>query len=564
MKDLRKTPIILIKLGGSLITYKRDTHRIEQYLDQIDRFLSGLGSMGELTDKITELINFQRLDVIFDVLSSFSNKNPQKKVVLIHGAGSIGHALVLHLTKNYPDLESVYPIIKHAVAIQNQIIISEALKRGINAISFPSHQVLTGKKTKEVSTKKADFPDLTVFEKIITETTAIPILYGDVGYTPSGWKVFSGDIYPAALTRRLTITCLDSVIFLTDVEGKNTGVYTKDPIFDDAEYIARIEVNNKDVKCFSSDNKSLLFQGGGTIGDFDVTDAMGGKLRNLIELANSHIECWVVGLDDFDQALNMKNVGTRITPKKPSEAKVTFLGTGDAFGSGGGKSASVFVEIGTKGILLDCGPHSLQALKESGRKTDDVDLILISHHHGDHFGGVPFFLLEASIQQKRKKLLTIVGPPNTDQKVHKLFSILYKTIAEEEPTFPCEYLTLTPSTLPLRVNDLTVKTFKMNHTPEAQGYRIETKEISIAYSGDTGWTDELVPLVKNTQLAILECNFFDIELDIHLNYHQVKKLNSLTNKLALTHLGAELLENIPLLEETGNIFFPLEGQEILI
>ena len=55
---MRKTPITVIKLGGSLITYKRDTNLIEQYLDQIDRFLSGTGVLKELNGKIMVSGNF--------------------------------------------------------------------------------------------------------------------------------------------------------------------------------------------------------------------------------------------------------------------------------------------------------------------------------------------------------------------------------------------------------------------------------------------------------------------------------------------------------------------------
>ncbi len=561
---MRRTPITLIKLGGSLITYKKDIRRIEQYLNQIDCFLSDTGSLGELIKKISDLINYQFLNEIFNILSSYIAQNPQKKIALIHGAGSIGHSLVLHLLKKYPDLESDYPIIKLAVAIQNQIIVSEAIKYGINAISFPSHPILTGFPTQDISTNKADASDLKVFEQIITETNAIPIFYGDVGYTPIGWKVFSGDIIPAALIRRFSIVFLDSVIFLTNIEGKRTGIYTKDPSLNDAEFIASIEVDANNVTAFSLKNEILSFQGGETRGEFDVTDAMGGKLRNIIELANTQVKCWVVGLNEFVQALYGKSVGTRIIPKKKPSINVVFLGTGDAFGSGGGKSASVFVKIGKKGILLDCGPHSLQALKESGRNTNDIDIIIISHFHGDHLGGVPFFLLEASIQQQRNKLLTIIGPPSIDKKVKNLYSALYENIAEKELPFLCEFLSLIPSSSSLKVNGITIQAFKMLHTPEAQGYRVETKEISIAYSGDTGWTDELIPLVKNTQLAIMECNFLDSEHEIHLNYHQLKKLHSFTDRMALIHLGPEVLNGSFLLKGKENIFIPLEGQELWI
>ncbi|MHA2203475.1 MAG: MBL fold metallo-hydrolase, partial [Candidatus Hodarchaeales archaeon] len=341
------------------------------------------------------------------------------------------------------------------------------------------------------------------------------------------------------------------------------GIYTKDPSFDDADLITRIEVEIDEITCFGPRDEILSFQEGQTTGDFDVTEAMSGKLRNLIELANAHTQCWVVGLKDFDQALRGENVGTRIIPKNTSEVRIAFLGVGDAFASGGGKSASTFIEIEKQGILLDCGPHSLQALKESGRRTNDINIILISHYHGDHFGGIPFLLLEASIQQKRKKLLTIIGPPNIEKKVNELYTLLYETIAGNELPFPCDFRTLTPSTSPLEVNGLKIKAFKMQHTPEAQGYRLETENTSIAYSGDTGWTDELIPLVEDTQLAIMECNFFNTELAIHLNYHQLSKLCPLTDRMAIIHLGSEVIDQ-QILKEERCMFIPLEGQELRI
>ncbi|MFX1517388.1 MAG: MBL fold metallo-hydrolase [Promethearchaeota archaeon] len=557
-----KTPITVIKLGGSLITYKRDTNLIEQYLNQIDRFLSGTGSLHELNIKISNLVNFQNLGKIFRELSIFITQNPQKKLLLIHGAGSIGHSLVLHLLKTKSDLSEVYSVIKLTVAILNQMVISEAIKHGINAISFSSHQVMRGFPTEKTSVRKADAPDLTVFENIITETKAVPMLYGDVGYSSNGWKVFSGDIYPATLARGMVKTYIDSAIFITDVEGKKTGIYTKDPKFDDAEFITYIEVENNKIDCFGANDKILSFQGGQTTEAFDVTEAMGGKLRNLIELANNQTNCWVVGLTDFIQALNGVDIGTRIIPKGTRGISVTFLGIGDAFASGGGKSAGIFIEVKNQGILLDCGPHTLQALKKSGRKTDDVDLILISHFHGDHFGGVPFFLLEASLQQQRSKPLIIIGPPNIEIKIRALYSVLYETIADQEYPFPCKFQELTPLTSPLDEKDLKIKAFKMLHSPEAQGYRIEINNSSIAYSGDTGWTEELIPLVRNTQLAIVECNFFKTEVEIHLNYHQVSRLKSLTDKLALIHLGSEVIGKIPTEEE--DVFIPEEGQVLRI
>ena len=46
---------------------------------------------------------------------------------------------------------------------------------------------------------------------------------------------------------------------------------------------------------------------------------------------------------------------------------------------------------------------------------NEINLILISHLHGDHYGGIPFFINGAQPIFKRTKPLTIIGPPGTKQ-----------------------------------------------------------------------------------------------------------------------------------------------------
>ncbi len=90
--------------------------------------------------------------------------------------------------------------------------------------------------------------------------------------------------------------------------------------------------------------------------------------------------------------------------------KVLFLGTGNAFGSGGRNPISILVQSEEMGILLDCGPSALRMMKHLDKSPTCIDLVFISHHHGDHFSGVPFFLLEFQYQQARDRELTVVGP----------------------------------------------------------------------------------------------------------------------------------------------------------
>ena len=75
--------------------------------------------------------------------------------------------------------------------------------------------------------------------------------------------------------------------------------------------------------------------------------------------------------------------------------RVQFLGSGDAFGSGGRFQACIHVHAPYTNLLLDCGASSVIAMKRFGVAPNDIDAILISHVHGDHFGGIPFFILDA-------------------------------------------------------------------------------------------------------------------------------------------------------------------------
>ena len=75
---------------------------------------------------------------------------------------------------------------------------------------------------------------------------------------------------------------------------------------------------------------------------------------------------------------------------------VRFLGSGDAFGSGG--RFQTCIQVSSEGsdaahLLVDCGASSLVAMKRYGVETSDIDAIVLSHLHGDHFGVLPFFIL---------------------------------------------------------------------------------------------------------------------------------------------------------------------------
>ena len=96
--------------------------------------------------------------------------------------------------------------------------------------------------------------------------------------------------------------------------------------------------------------------------------------------------------------------------------QLQVLGCGDAFSSGGRLHTCFLLQNGTGGgalppTLLDCGATSLAAMKGRGIEPATIRAILITHLHGDHFGGLPFLLADAHYRARRTEPLTLAGHP---------------------------------------------------------------------------------------------------------------------------------------------------------
>src|SRR3989454_3430516 len=119
--------------------------------------------------------------------------------------------------------------------------------------------------------------------------------------------------------------------------------------------------------------------------------------------------------------------------------RVTVLGSGDAFGSGGRLQSADLVEPPRHTFLLDCGPTILQAFKQTGRDPGAVDFVLLSHLHGDHFGGLPFLFMEYRFEEPRSRPLAVYGPPGTERRGRGPFAGLFEGLAAPPPPLPLRY-----------------------------------------------------------------------------------------------------------------------------
>ena len=118
-----------------------------------------------------------------------------------------------------------------------------------------------------------------------------------------------------------------------------------------------------------------------------------------------------------------------------SNFTVRFIGSGDAFGSGGRLQTCILVDTPEIRFAIDFGTTSLVGLQKQGIDPNTIDVILLTHLHGDHCGGIPFFLLDAMLNTKRTSPLKIVGPVNTQAHLQQLQESLFPGSSIMKPNF---------------------------------------------------------------------------------------------------------------------------------
>jgi ribonuclease BN (tRNA processing enzyme) len=230
--------------------------------------------------------------------------------------------------------------------------------------------------------------------------------------------------------------------------------------------------------------------------------------------------------------------------------RVRFLGSGDAFGSGGRLQTCILAESNGHSCLVDCGASSLVALKRAGVDPNQIGTVLISHLHGDHFGGLPFLVLDGQFSG-RSGPLRIAGPPGLRARVTEAMEVFFPGSSGARRKFEVGFEEM-PEGVATPVGPLRVTPYEVVHACGAPPYalRLEIAGRVLAYSGDTEWTDRLVAAASGADLFVCEAYSYEKRIPFHLDYATLVQHRPELDcrRIVLTHLGADMLSHAAELE----------------
>jgi ribonuclease BN (tRNA processing enzyme) len=224
--------------------------------------------------------------------------------------------------------------------------------------------------------------------------------------------------------------------------------------------------------------------------------------------------------------------------------KLTVVGCGDAFGSGGRLQTCFHVATSDTSFLIDCGATTLIGLRRVGIDTNTIPTIFISHLHGDHYPGLVWWVVHAQHVAKRTKPLTVVGPEGIEARFKAAAEALFPGSTGVQRRYDLKFVELARE-VPLEVGSVRVTPYEVLHSSGAPPYalRFEVDGKVLSFTGDSEWVESLVSAGRGADLYIMECYHFEGEPRFHMSWRTIQShLDRIAAKrILLTHMAEPML-----------------------
>lgn len=225
------------------------------------------------------------------------------------------------------------------------------------------------------------------------------------------------------------------------------------------------------------------------------------------------------------------------------------------------KNASASTLIDGK-ILVDCGAGTFKQLLRLGCKVEEIDTILITHLHSDHFMDVPFMMLAASKNYDNEQKLTIFLPEGGIKATHEIAKYLWNPEDITETWWPQNIELIEYQNGEVFAKDgVKAEPVKVVHGElKASGFIIEKDGKRIGFSGDSIICDGVERIVKMTDWAVLDASCPKAGNTVHMGLNDIYELCSEypNKKIVATHMYDDARKTI--CQDIPNLIIPDDGE----
>lgn len=207
--------------------------------------------------------------------------------------------------------------------------------------------------------------------------------------------------------------------------------------------------------------------------------------------------------------------------------RFTLVGTGTTLPDPDRGPAGFLVEEGGARVLVDGGSGTTQRLARLGVDARELDGGVYSHRHLDHCGDLAplLFTMRVGIDKPRTRDYPIWAGAGFAAYLVQLKGLYPSWLEHERFRVPVSELPLDGPGAALLPGDVRLDTRPAKHALGALHLSFTAPDgWRVVFSGDTGWSDDLVELARGADVLITECAANARSEYDHLNPDEVAEL----------------------------------------
>ena len=214
-------------------------------------------------------------------------------------------------------------------------------------------------------------------------------------------------------------------------------------------------------------------------------------------------------------------------------------------------------------ILFDVGSGVVKKMEQLGLATKNVNYILITHSHADHFADLPNFLIGRGIREENNKLLYIICGKEIREKTVQMFELMfgdgipdkYKNFEEK---FNVKFVELENGDH-FESADFKITAYELQHgtCKPILGYILEKDKKVVGYATDTTLCENVKKICEKSEAVFLDANG-PVPSRMHMGLQDVIELSKEYPKTKMYAIHRADYEHENIIE----VNFPKDGEII--